>query len=150
MAKVSTISNFLGGADNVTAVEIIRGEQVNYQGTVTESDNTTPINLSSFTISATAEFYTATITSSRTGVTVTDITAPTPSIVDATLTVTILNAVNGTFRLTIPSDLATDAQTTAIDSDSNLIAVVYLSIADGASAETIRKSRIVVIVRHAA
>ena len=150
--RVSNISQFLGGADNVAAREIIRGEQLIYRGTV--SRDGTALDIADFTISATAEFYTAgvSIRGSGSSATATIESLEASSKADSTLTVTKeTDTSTGRFNVVIPADLATDSDTAGIDADQGvLLAVVYLEYNDGAVTPTIRKSRLVVIVRHAA
>ena len=150
--RVSNIGQYLGGASNVAAREVIRGEQLVYRGTV--SRDGTALDIADFTISATAEFYTAGVTIRGSGnsasATIDSLVASTKA--DATLTVTKeVDTSTGQFSVVIPADLADDADTANIDADQGvLLAVVYIEYNDGATVPTIRKSRLVVIVRHAA
>ena len=150
--RVSNISQFLGGADNVAAREIIRGEQLVYQGTV--SSNGAALDIADFVISATAEFYTANVTISggrgEPTASVESITAHSKP--DTTLTVTKdSDTSTGKFTIIVPEDLADDSDTAAIDAENAvLLAVVYITYNDGATVPTIRKSRLIVIVRHSA
>lgn len=157
--RISGIENYLGGADNVHAISIIRGEQINYIGTVVDSDNAA-IDITNFTNSAVAEFYEATVSVTNKGkdVAITNLIAATPAIADVTLSTTRIQSGSGSgitnrgqFRLVIPANLATDAQTAAADANNNvLIAAIYVTHNDGATNPTIRKNRILVIIRHSA
>ena len=153
--RISGIERFLGGADNVNAIDLIRGEQINYQGQITDPTTNNPIDITSYSISAVAELYNATvaITAGRGGtstISVSSIAAPTPAIPDVTLNVTTTNAAMGQFRVTIPENLATDMQTQGIDATNVLIAAIYLTYNDGGTPATVRKSRIIAVIRHAA
>ena len=153
--RISNISQYLGGANNVKAISLIRGEQINYRGTVTDqSTPANPINISGFTISAVAEFYTADVTIAGSGSSATATLAnfQASSKADATLTVTVdsdQSANTGQFTVTIPTDLALDTDTADLDAQTGvLLAVIYLTYNDGGTPATIRKSRIVAIIRH--
>lgn len=151
--RVSNISKFLGGADNVNAIDIIRGEQIIYTGTVRNSSGTA-IDITNYTISAVAEFYTAstTIATNRSGsdsLTIDTFAAHTRA--DATIAAAKLSPQSsGQFTLTIPADLAADADTAALDASNVLVAVIYITYNDGETNATIRKSRLLAIIRHSA
>ena len=60
--RVSGIESYLGGADNVNALSVLHGEQLNFSGTV-QDENSMAMDITDFTITAVAEFYRATVRS---------------------------------------------------------------------------------------
>ena len=143
--RVSNIGDFLGGADNVSALEMIQGEQRIFAGSVVDSDDAIT-DITDFTITAKAEFYTATVGSTSRAITVSDLTLLTDP-VSKDLTVNKTDNANGEFELVLPSDLYENN----IDADiaSNVpLAVVYIQYNDGADTETIRFSRLLIVIRR--
>ena len=155
--RIENISQFLGGADNVKALELIRGEQINYRGTINSTgDNPQPIDISNFVLSAVAEFYTADVTVSGSGaraeLTVEDFTPHTKADVTIPLTADADQTANtGQVLLTLPLDLADDADTADLnETEQVFVAVIFLTYNDGATPATIRKSRMLAVLRHSA
>ena len=105
--RISGIEQFLGGADNVKAIDMIRGEQRNFQGTITATGTQTPLDITNYVISANVEFYNATATITGRGAnltaSITNWMAANPAVDDDTLTVTKdSDPTTGRFTVTIP------------------------------------------------
>ena len=154
--RVSGIAQYLGGADNVNAISLIRGEQINYQGVVREQAEApavgNPIDIAAFTISAVAEFYTADVAITGSGRTATATISGFASSTKADATLTVTKATDtstGAFTITIPQDLAVDSDTADLDATTGvLVAVIYITYNDGGNPATIRKSRVLAFIRH--
>ena len=104
--RISNIKEFLGGADNVYARELLRGEQIIYDGIIQDSDGN-PIDITSYQLSAVAQFYrgNVTITGGRSGetATITNFAPFDPAKADVPLTVTKANDPStGRFTVLIP------------------------------------------------
>lgn len=154
MARVSQIRNEAGGAENVTVLEVIQGEQRVFTGNLTTGPSGSPLDLTNYTVSAEVEFGTASVsltpgargapdTTVLTNV-VTPADAQPPA--DPAISFTVSNALAGEVQLVIPSDLEV-RNPIADATDGVLIAIVSLTYNDGGTPATIRKNRIVVITR---
>ena len=55
--RISNFDNFLPGADNLYAIEMLQGEQRIFEGQFVDDDG--PINITNFTLETTAVYYTA-------------------------------------------------------------------------------------------
>ncbi len=153
--RISGIERFIGGADNVVALEILQGEQRLLRGTLRDSQGAA-LNITGFTLEAMTEFYRATVSTSRrsTMVSSLDLFETGDPGYDAgslsAATVAITDAPNGVFTLTFPSNLY------EVDVDADMTAnvpvcVVYVRYSDGApgaSGTTSRVSRFVLIIRR--
>ena len=146
--RISNISDYLGGASNVVARSLIRGEQIHFNGIVTESDGTTPIDIADWTVSSVVEFYKGDATVGRSGATITNLVAFEKD--DTTLTFTkAADTSTGVVTLTVPADLVSDDDTAELDASTGIIMpVAYLTFNSGGTNPTIRKSRAVFIIRH--
>lgn len=154
--RVSKLEQYIGGADNVNALSVIRGEQYSFTGVIRDPDTSDIVDTQPFTLSAVAEFYQANVTITGSGdraeAAINSFSIPTTPIADKVITVTkAIDTTTGQFSLVIPFDLVTDDQTATIDSTDNVtVAVIYITYDDGGTNRQIRKSRVVVIVRHSA
>ena len=148
--RISNIGQYLGGTNNVKALEYIVGEERVFSGSIQDNDGV-PIDITSFTLSANVEFYTADVTVSSGGrgstestVTITNWEVD-DSLSDKTLTVTKTNSSEGLFDVIVPGDFYEG--TTIADAQSQVkIGAIWMYYDDGNM--TKRSSRIIVIVRH--
>ena len=106
MARVTQIQDPMGGANNVSLIELIRGEAFVDEGQwvaddeKAETDNPTVIDITPYTITAHAEFYTCHYDGgSPSGLQRDD------SIPVRVLDVAKVDAPNGIFTVSIPADL---------------------------------------------
>ena len=150
--RLSGIEQYLGGADNVAARSLIRGEQITYEGVV--DNNGVAIDIADWTISAVAEYYTATvaITGSGSRATATVSELMDNSKADKVIAITKNDdTTTGKFSITLPEDLVDEADTANADASSGVIlAAIYITYNSGGVTPTIRKSRMIVLVRHSA
>ena len=160
--RVSGIESYLGGADNVNALSVLHGEQLNFSGTV-QDENSMAMDITDFTITAVAEFYRATVSITGSGSRATAaVSALEPALQNADNTmavadytfdtndIEITDAATGRFRVTIPADIVAADEVQGADATTNILtAVIYLTYNDGAASPTIRKSRVLVFFRHA-
>ena len=148
--RISNIGQYLGGSNNIKALEYIVGEERVFSGSIQDNDGV-PIDITSFTLSANVEFYTADVTVSSGGrgstestVTITN-WAVDDSLSDKTLTVNKTNSSEGLFDVIVPGDFYEGA--TVADAQSQVkIGAIWMYYDDGNM--TKRSSRIIVIVRH--
>ena len=149
--RISNVGQYLGGTNNVKALEYIVGEERVFSGVIQDNDGT-PINITSYTISANVEFYTATVTVTTTGrgdtatqsIAITSLVQES-AVSDKTLTVNKTNSAQGMFDVIVPGnfyegDTVADAQTDV------KIGAIWMYYDDDNM--TKRSSRILVIVRH--
>ena len=146
--RVTGLKQFLGGADQSIAREILRGEKRIIPLTV-RYKNGTPVNFTNATLSAIVEFYRASIEIGNSRANITNLTRET-TINDRTLTLTPnSDPTTGKSTLIIPEDLATKEQVAPADSDTNvLVAIFYITYNLGAN-RNILKHRLLIIIRYA-
>ena len=148
--RLSGIEKYLGGADNVNVMELIRGEQISLPAVIRDSDMA-PMNITGWTISNEVHYLRGdvTVTSGRGGTdsaTITNWTMPTGEDSDIAVTSTITAAASGAFRTDLPAAL--DFRTLTPDANTNVpLVVVTTSFDDNGSPATIRKSRLVIVSR---
>ena len=123
MARISDISNFLGGADNVSVVEILQGEQFLYHGNVAGA-RAVPTDITGWGIEATVEFYLATVSGAGESLSISDVSVNT-ALAARPLDVTVTDATAGQFVMGIPSDLYPN------EIGSNISALVPLAVVFG-------------------
>ena len=165
MARISNIKDFLGGASNVQALEILRGEQrtitgtcnittTNTEGVVTK----TPQDISNWEITAKTRYTTALVTPTGSGVAGSgvNVTNFAESDVDGQideLDISITDGPGGQFAYTIPKELWSEP--IAIDATTVPVVALYINIANGPAplsgqtdTRTIRQFRTIIIIRE--
>ena len=152
--EVTGLKQFLGGADNSTALEIIKGERLRFNiEIVDEQDNA--INLTGAELSATAEFYRVTISTTQNNTNITNLakelqTGGTPVATKSlSIVATSSQRISGSLTLIIPDDLADGLTLAPAGANTNVLtAIVWVSY-DLGSNEGKYIQRIVIIIRYA-
>lgn len=155
MVDVTQIKGFLGGADNVYLLEILKGERVIMEIDTTDENNNI-INLTNATLGAQTEFYRGNVISSQNGTTVDrstltrELDTDNNPVANKTLTfeATSSQRLEGKGTLTIPEDLAGSLTPAPAGSNTNvLIGIIYVSFNFGSN-QNLSKNRIIVVIRH--
>ncbi len=153
--RISGINQYLGGADNVIAMDVLQGEQLQLEGTVRDPGGTA-VNISGFTLEASTEFYHIDVESTSRATSVSSLALfdtmstgyDANKLGDAT--VAVKDGPSGTFTLTLPSNLYQVPITADISTEVPMV-VVYVRYSDGApgtSGTTSRVNRFILIVRR--
>lgn len=147
--QVTNVNEFLGGADQVVGFELLRGER-RRQPLRMENSSGTPINFTGATLSATAQFKTGTIATTKKTITITNFADPNPAIANRTLTITPdTDLTQGRATLTIPEDLATASQVAPAGATDNvLMAIVYVTYNLGNTRDIVIH-RLLIVIRYA-
>ncbi len=161
VAKDIKRENVIPGADNVGIIELIQGEQRNFDNTVytpgsiisvnplVKAPGASTVDITDWVLSAVAKYYkVSTLDGSPPDYEFGSLTDDSTNTPDKTLSVVKVDATAGTWKLVIPSDFYTDD--IPVNSDTNLpIGIIYITAQTGATADTpdIRKFRVIVILR---
>ena len=126
MARLTDIKNILaGGADNVAVLEIIQGEQQIWSGTFTDDDGA--VNITNFTLEATAKYFTANlIKSGQSYIVQPDTVKPIePAPAQATIEIEATDAATGEFQFVIPDDLYTEKFNPDLTTDVPIAVILF-------------------------
>ena len=143
MAILSRVQHPLGGADNVSALELIRGDTREFNYDLENPDGTPQDLTPAHVITVTTEWYRASVEGSEFSRMALD-----PSIAGAGARA-IRPASGSRFTLFIPPDFCTTASP-ANQTQNVIVGAVYVTVSDGASNPFIRTNRWLVVVRHKA
>ena len=147
--RISNISQYLGGADNVVARSMLRGEQIIYNINYTTGIDKDIVDISKFTLEAEAEFYTATVNVTSRSATITSL-SNIENKGNRDLPVTITDADAGVAQLVVPFDLIEAGEAGTINSINEVvISAIYLTVDDGGNPASINRHRILLIIRPA-
>lgn len=142
MANITTIANPLGGADQVSLMHLLAGEQRELSGKFT--DNDAPVDITNFAITAQAEHYMADVNGDNISNMVLVDALPT-----FTLPVTVVNAAQGSFSVTIDKDIISDMRNPEANATRIPVVAVYFSYADhAASPNFVFKHRMLLTFRR--
>ena len=142
--KITNISEYLGGADNVLSYTMIRGEQ-HFRRFIVKSGGSV-VNITNYNLSAKAKFFRSSITVGRRSISFNSLEVYEKD--DLDLDWTVIDAEQGESNLLIPNDLLTSDEVGPINSNEDVSTVViYLVISDGASTPHIDIPRMVIFVR---
>ena len=146
MPGLTTIDDYMGGADNVFFGEIIQGSQFSFVATIVNNlSDKTPQDATNIAVSAKCEFGTATVS----GESISNLNIDS-GITQRTLTVTKENQNTdpGKFRIQIPSDLYT--ADIAAAAQVSPVCVIYIKFTDSrvANVTEIEFMRVILAIRH--
>ena len=146
--KVSNIKNVLGGADNVSVIEVINGEQRVWEGAFTNDG--AAVDITNFTLEAAAKYFTADIASAGKSYTIDNLTETDPQPSQPSLLIEKKSAVDGTFKFVLPDDIY-DGEV-AVDASTGIpLVLIFFRYITGADTipdpQPILMHRLLVIVR---
>ena len=168
--RLSGIKNVLGGADNVSVVEVIQGSQLVWHGAFTEPnpayadwqeldeprpdppDEDVPVNINEFVLTAIPKYYTATIRSGRGGALAiapgSFVEVDPPAGAPTELRIVKVPEEMGAFTFTFPHDIYTDPILPDITEEVPIVVVFfrYIGGIDGTTAP-IMMHRLLAIMR---
>ena len=148
MARVTQIRDPLGGADNVSLIELIRGEAFVDHGQWVDDDeqaegeNPTPVDITGFTITAHAEFYTGIFTGAAPSALQRVDTIPVRA-----LEVEVLDAKAGAFDVKIPADLYPNAIEVDLTADVPM-AIIWTKHVHDATSTVVDQYRDFIVFRR--
>jgi len=151
--RISGIENYIGGADNVKSLSLIQGEQRVLGGQILNPDGT-PVDITSFAITAKVDFYLADVTVTSRSMAITNLVQNAAAKTHTLAGIKTI-AAEGKFTITVPKDFYVTTANDQIEIDTDLtvnvpLAVMYIDYDtdSGSTDSTIRASRMVLVIRR--